>query len=199
MNNRISSSEFKQAIRQSLAVLKAKGLPITQAKVIKNAKCPDGTSVGKTTLYRKNERTGNSIHSDLIEEIENAKTWQNRGKGKKSRKETIAGLNNDKKKLREELNALYDQVAEQEAEIEKLKKGGDREASEINSLQSELYVAHSVIIGLYPGRKEFSELNKAFEMKHSGTEQLEHLKKRVERLVGDLQYSTVFNVDFGNK
>ena len=30
-------------------------------------------------------------------------------------------------------------------------------------------MAHSVIIGLHPGRREFSKLNKAFEMKHSGT------------------------------
>ena len=199
MKNRMSSSEFKQAIRVSLAALMTNGLPITQAKVIENAKCPDGTSVGKTTLYRKNERTGNSIHSDLIEEIENAKARQEKGKGKKSRKDTILGLKNEIINLREENKALCDQVAEQEAEIEKLQEGGSREASAINTLQSELYVAHSVIVGLYPGRKEFSKLNKAFEMKHSGTEQLEQLKKRVERLVGDLQYSTVFDVDFGNK
>lgn len=199
MNNRISSSEFKQAIKVSLAALITNGLPITQAKVIKNARCPDGTSVGKTTLYRKNERTGKLIHSDLIEEIENAKARQEKGKGKKSRKETILGLKSEIVNLRKENKALYDQVAEQEAEIEELQKGGNREASEINTLQSELYVAHSVILGLYPGRKEFSKLNKAFEMKHSGTEQLEELKKRVERLVGDLQYSTVFDVDFGSK
>ena len=58
MRTRISSNEFVAAIEKSLEELVTRGVPITQTSVISNARTRNGQPVGKTTLYRKNDSTG---------------------------------------------------------------------------------------------------------------------------------------------
>jgi hypothetical protein len=198
MRDRISSSEFVAAIKQSLEDLIQRGEPITQTSVISNARTRNGQPVGKTTLYRKNDSTGESIHQDLINDINAAKQKVRGQHGRKTRDKTIKQLENEKAALEKEKKGLIDKVVEQEAEIGKLQKGEGVYSSSVKSYQGELYVAQSLLLKRYPMLSDFKSLVLAFERKHKDTEYLEHLKKRIESLDADIQYSTVFDAKFGN-
>ncbi len=195
MRTRISSNEFVAAIEKSLEELVTRGVPITQTSVISNARTRNGQPVGKTTLYRKNDSTGEAIHQDLIDAIEAAK---NKKKGRKTRDETISSLKKDKKALEKEKRALVDKVVEQEAEIIQLQQGEGIHSSKVKSFEAELYIAHSLLLKRYPELNHFKALVAAFERKYKDTEYIEHLKKRIESLDADIQYSTVFDAKFGN-
>lgn len=198
MRGRISSSEFVAAINESLNDLIERGESITQTSVINNARTRNGQPVGKTTLYRKNDSTGESIHQDLIDVIEAAKNETKKKKGGKTRGETIVSLKKDKFALEKEKQGLIDKVVEQEAEIIKLQQGEGIHSSLVKSFEAELYVAHSLLLKRYPTFNDFKSLVSAFERKHKNTEYLDHLKKRIESLDADIQYSTVFDAKFGN-
>ena len=86
--SRISTSEFVAAIEASLKSLVERGFPISQASVIANARTSKGNAVGKTTLYRKNDRTGELIHQALIDKIESEKNNRKKKIGRQTRGET---------------------------------------------------------------------------------------------------------------
>lgn len=198
MRDRISSSEFVAAIKESLEDLIQRGEPITQTLVIRNARARNGKPVGKTTLYRKNDSTGESIHQELIDAIDAAKKRTKKNKGGRTNEETLKQLRNEKATLEKEKKGLVDKVVEQEAEIAKLQKGEGVYSSSVRSYEGELYVAQSLLLKRYPMLKDFKSLISAFEIKHKDTEYLEQLKKRIESLDADIQYSTVFDAKFGN-
>ncbi|GAC24247.1 hypothetical protein GMES_1951 [Paraglaciecola mesophila KMM 241] len=197
MKFRISSGEFVAAIEESLKDLIDRGLPITQTSVIVNAKTSDGNAVGKTTLYRKNDKTGGLIHQALIDKIESAKNDRKKGAGRQTRGQTIVSLNKEIARLKKEQKGLTDRVVEQEAEIIQLQEGKGRSSSRVDSFEGELYIAHSLLLKRYSMLKDLEELVLAFEAKHKGTAHLEHFKKRIETLEAEIQYSTVFDAKFG--
>ena len=63
---------FYQALRNSVSALIEDGKAghITQSEVIKNATHPNGKSVGETTLYSKNTKTGNYVHQEFMKELD---------------------------------------------------------------------------------------------------------------------------------
>lgn len=194
---RISTGEFVTAIEKSLKGLIDSGLPITQASVIANAKTNEGNTVGKTTLYRKNDKTGELIHQALIDKIEDAKNNNKKRGGKKTRGETITSLRKEIARLKKKEKGLIDRVVEQEAEIIQLQKGKGVSSSTIDSFEGELYVAHSLLLKRHSMLKDFEQLVLAFEAKHKDTAHLEQFKKRIERIEAEIQYSTVFDAKFG--
>jgi hypothetical protein len=196
---RINSSDFTVAIRESLASLIQEKKPISQTSVIKGARTKDGKSVGLTTLYRKNDKTGEYVHQELINEIELAKNNLKKRKGKKTQGETIVGIKKEKAIIEKERQNLIDRVVEQENEIRQLSNGKSLNNSQMKTLEGELYVAHSVLVKQYPSLHSMAELCHAFEQKNSGTEELEYLKKRIDLIAADINYSTVFNANFGKK
>lgn len=198
MRARITTGEFVTAINESLRELVEKGSPITQASVISNARTENGNPVGKTTLYRKNDKTGKFVHQELIDAIEAAKNEKKKRAGKRTHGETVVSLKKDKAALDKEKQGLIDKVVEQEAEIINLQRGEGLSSASTRALQGELYVAHSLLLKRLPGMKDFAALVSAFEKKHKDTAHLEHLKKRIEALEADIQYSTVFDAKFGN-
>ncbi|WP_137165568.1 hypothetical protein [Salinimonas lutimaris] len=198
MRKRISSSEFVAAIKESLKDLVEKGESINQTLVINNARTRNGQPVGKTTLYRKNDSTGEAIHQDLIDDIEAAKNETKKKKGRKTRGETIDSLKKDKAALEKEKQGLVNKVVEQEAQIIQQQRGEGIHSSLLKSFEAELYVAHSLLLKRYPALKDFKSLVSEFERKHKDTEYLEHLKKRIEALDADIQYSTVYDAKFRN-
>lgn len=198
MRARISSNDFVAAIIESLNDLIEKGEPISQASVINNAKTTKGNPVGKTTLYRKNDATGERIHQDLIDAIEAAKNDRKRRTGKKTRGETIVSLKKEKAELEREKQGLIDKVVQQEADLLNLQRGEGINSASVRALEGELYVAHSLLLKRHPGLKDIAALVLAFERKHKDKAHLEHLKKRIETLDADIQYSTIFDANFGN-
>lgn len=198
MKARITSNEFVAAITESLKDLIDRGKPITQTSVINNARTSNGDPVGKTTLYRKNDKTGEPVHQDLIDAIEVAKNDRKRKTGIKTHSETIVGLKKEKAELEREKQRLIDKVVQQEADLINLERGVGINSASIGALEGELYVAHSLLLKRHPELKDFAALVAAFERKHKDKAHLEHLKKRIETLDADIQYSTAFNAKFGN-
>jgi chromosome segregation ATPase len=194
--SRISTSEFVAAIEASLKSLVERGFPISQASVIANARTSKGNAVGKTTLYKKNDRTGELIHQALIDKIESEKNNRKKKIGRQTRGETIVSLHKEISRLKKEQKGLLNRVVEQEAEITLLQEGRGRSSSRIDSFEGELYVAHGLLLKRHPMLKDLKELVLAFEAKHKGTAHLEHFKKRIDTLEAEIQYSTVFDAKF---
>lgn len=199
MKKRITSEEFRVAIIESLCDLIDKNESITHAAVIKNARTKCGNKVGETTLYKKNKNTKAHVHKDLIDKIDDAIGKSKKKRGKTTRGDTIKSLREEKSELILLRKGLTDKVVAQEALINKLQRDDRIEMSRSKSLEGELYVAHSVLLTWLKARglKDFEKLISVFEVKNQNTDYLDHLKKRIEILNGEIQYSTIFNAKFG--
>lgn len=196
MKDRVTSAEFKQAIKRSLDELVERGLRVSQASVIENAKTVDGRSVGKVTLYRRHDKSKELVHKDLIEAIEIAKNNALKKTGKRTPKETMASLRRVCAEQVREIQGLTDKVVEQELKIADLERDTKIENVTEKALESELYIMQLLFLKRFPKVGDFTSLVSAFELRYKNTEHLEQLKKRVSQLDADIQYSTILMGEF---
>lgn len=119
---RSRSDQFREAIRNSLQEIASRGDPITKRAVVDQAQFDNGKPVGKSTLYSRHSQSGELVHADLHREIDAARERQQRGKGRSTKRESIAALKREMSDLRAENRSLVDAIVSQEARLEEMNR-----------------------------------------------------------------------------
>lgn len=189
---------FRQAIRESLRILVAKGEPITNENIILNAKFNDGRPVGKSTLYRKNDLTKEFVHQDLLLEIQYAKDGKNIAEGKSTRTQTVSKLILEKQELQHQLGILADQVVEQEFRLRKALEGVNTDKQVVTSQEQELYVVLSVIQSITSSSSLINKYSLDFvtkyQQKHIGSELIRRANEDIKEYISDHKNSTLIDM-----
>lgn len=176
---------FHAAILRSLRALVDSGEVITNTAVIENAKYLDGRQVGKSTLYSlKRGQKGVYVHSDLLVTLDTARDEQLKGKGKSTKKETIASVKKESARLRAENKKLVDAVVTQEAALQKANSRITTKERTSASYESDIYTLASLVHHMSSGALEgVSKRVIAFETKERGSAHLKELESNVEELL----------------
>lgn len=187
---------FQKAIRRSLEQLLRSGSRITKQAVIDGAYFDNGSSVGKTTLYSRHERTGQLVHADLLIEIDDAAESQRKRKKGKTRAESLADMGRQIKQLKDENAKLIDQVVEQEAKLSKEERSMDGERHLICSQETEMYVLAKVADELAQGVVEdFRRLTNRIEQKYWADERLGLATEEAMRYLEEVQFSRLVGLN----
>ncbi|MEZ9475388.1 hypothetical protein AB4172_09615 [Vibrio splendidus] len=189
---------FYTALLESLDNLIDKGFTgeITQTQVIANAKFPDGKSVGKTTLYGKNENRNEFIHAEFMEKLDGLIKEANKKTTTTVERKTASTTQKlkDKRSEYKELEAEYDSVLVQFAELVESKKNVNAASNEnrVRTLEADLYVVASLLNSRIDGQiKEIAAIVENYKMKHSGQERLAVVNDRVSRLERQIRDSKI--------
>ncbi|UPR26554.1 hypothetical protein ITG08_07575 [Vibrio cyclitrophicus] len=189
---------FYTALLESLDNLIDEGFTgeITQTKVIANAKFPDGKPVGKTTLYGKNENRKEFIHAEFMKKLDGLIEKANKKTTTTVEKKTASTTQKlkDKRSEYKELEAEYDSVLVQFAELVESKKNVNAASNEnrVRTLEADLYVVASLLNSRIDGQiKEIADIVENYKMKHSGQERLAVVNDRVSRLERQIRDSKI--------
>ncbi|WP_146041685.1 hypothetical protein [Vibrio vulnificus] len=176
-----------QALRDSVQALLAEGLAgnINQSKVISHATFPDGSNIGKTTLFGK-DKNKEFIHREFMIELDGLIKAANKTAPKSIRKTPSVSAKLSKKKNEyDELKNEYDSVLTQFAELVESKNNVNSASNEnrVRVLDADLYVVASLLNERIDGCiQEISDIVKNYENKYSGQDRLTVAKERVSRL-----------------
>jgi hypothetical protein len=201
---------FYDALRKSLELLIEEGDPqkITKTNIIKNARKPNGSPVGETTLYRKN-KAKELIHRAFILELE-AKMEvarsrprpirQGRKRKTESAKATIARLRAEKRALEEENASILAQFIELEESNKEVRSSVD--GNNVKLLEQELFVLASVLNRRISGCiEEISDSVERYEVKYSGQTRLAYAREEIanlERRIRDFAITPIFGKSENN-
>lgn len=194
-----STDPFRIAIKNSLSELRIKGGKINAQVIINNAKYPDGTPVGKTTLYKKKgDGSGERIHEDLIQEILEAKDGRLKSEGKATRSETIKGNREKIQDLEQQLKNVASQIIEQEERMNRALANEESDRDVASRLEEDLFVLYSIIADFSPrGSLINNEANKfirKYEIKSEQTT-IKRAKNTISEYIGDMKDSTLVQLN----
>lgn len=193
---------FYEALRNSVKAMTEKGLSgkINQSSVIANARFPDGSSVGLTTLYGK-DKNKQFIHREFMLELDmliekaNRPTNSKRGRQATSVTQKLSKSRSDKRELEEEYNSVLAQLCD----MVESKKNVDSMSSDnrVKTLEADLYVIAALLNSRIDGCiKEISDIVGNYEYKYSGQDRLVIAKERVsllERRIMDSKITSIFD------
>jgi hypothetical protein len=190
-----STEPFRRAILESLSVLIEKGCPITNKNVVNNAVFSDGKPVGKSTIYRKSDNTGEFIHKNLLLDIQKAKDGIAIVNDKPTKTQTVAKLTEDKQALSDRNDDLVDQVVEQEFKLKKVLSSVDSDRHVATALEMEMYVIFSVLIAKTPStsliHKQARDFVDKYERKTTNADIIKRAKSEVIEYIRDIRNSTL--------
>lgn len=181
---------FRQAILESLERLIQSGEKISASTVVASAKYSNGRLVGKSTLYRKNIKSQEYVHVELLRKIKKAadNSLKNRV-AKSTRTDTFSYLQSKITELNLERKQLLDAVAGQEARLLAAEgdMGSDRHELEVQ--ETEIYVLASVASELASGAiSDFSKLVLRFEKKYRNQgRKIELAKCEIDRYINEVR------------
>ncbi len=191
---------FYQALKNSVNALVEEGKAgnITQNQVITNAKYPDGKSVGETTLFGKNPKTGDFIHREFMKELDGLIKAANTSsrtspRNSSSVTEKLKNKRSDYAELKEE----YDSVLAQFALMMKSKEDVNRASNEnrVRTLEADLYLVASLLkMQIDVDIPEISNIVKNYENKYSGQDRLAVAQDRVSRLERRIRDSKITSI-----
>jgi len=191
---RNSVIDFKRAIRESLRVLIENNDRITNVKIIEAARLSCGKPVGKSTLYRKNDKTKEFVYQDLLLEIDVAKDTKAKLGGKSSKLETISSLRAQLTELKKENQSLVDQVCSQESIIESNSAENNIDNSILNKFQEDVYILSKVLSILHPRYNGYQKEVLSYETKFRDDDRIFEAKKTVKEVISDIERSTFSNI-----
>lgn len=192
---------FYQALRNSVDALVEEGKAgnISQNQVITNAKYPDGKSVGETTLFGKNPKTGDFIHREFMIELDGLIKAANTSKRASPRKASSSVTEELENKRSEytELKEEYDSVLAQFAFMMKSKENVNSTSNEnrVRTLEADLYLVASLLkMQIDVDIPEISNFVKNYENKYSGQDRLAVAQDRVSRLERRIRDSKITSI-----
>ncbi|MGI1669622.1 MAG: hypothetical protein K6L74_04785 [Neptuniibacter sp.] len=187
-SNKLGKEVLYKALRDSFERLFKEGLgaKITKTMVIDEASYPDGSSVGKTTLYRKTPSTGEYVHKDFLKELDDLiyavkHPKRKNGSKKATQSEKVKKLQQKNKSLREENASLLAQFIE----LEESARVGNSSSNDrrIKLLERDLYIIASALNKRLCGEdRQISDLVESFEVKYSGSPRLSQAKEELANL-----------------
>jgi hypothetical protein len=190
-----SIEPFRRAILESLSKLVESGDLITNKTVIDNAKFDAGNSVGKSTLYRKNDDTKEFVHKSLLNAIQEAKDGIDIANDKPIKAQKINKLTEDKNKLKSRIDDIADKILEQEVKLKNAQSGIDSDKHVTKSLELEMYVVLSILITNTPRlsliNKRAQDFINKYEQKTNNPDTIKRAKVEVSEYISDIKYSTI--------
>lgn len=183
---------FRTAILSALSELVNGDGEFTAKAVIDRAKFADGRPVGKSTIYRKREKTGEFVHQDLIIKIETAAAAKaGKPPGHDKDNGVIAKLKDEKRALEQEVAALVDQLVSQEAKLLEAQKGGREDQFRISGWETDNYVLACLVRHLAPSFQPALDMAQRFEAKYRNDQMLVIVKEEVEKQLRSLSMSNL--------
>jgi hypothetical protein len=190
-----SIEPFRRAILESLSKLVESSDLITNKTVIDNAKFNDGTPVGKSTIYRKNDDTKEFVHKSLLNAIQEAKDGIDIANDKSIKAQKINKLTEDKNKLKSRIDDIADKILEQEVKLKNAQSGIDSDKHVTKSLELEMYVVLSILITNTPRlsliNKRAQDFINKYEQKTNNPDTIKRAKVEVSEYISDIKYSTI--------
>lgn len=207
MRRRYSKEVFYEALRRSFIDIASQESvkTITKTMVISNAKFPNGSSVGETTLYGKSPKTKEFVHKDfllelemLIDQAQTALAKKNNVHSRKTEtsKNAVVRLRAEKRVLEMENSSILAQFVMLEEHAKNQQFNADKNT--IKTLEQELYIIASVLNRRISGSvKEIAESVNLYEVKYAGQNRLAYAKEEISNLERKIQDAAVVSI-FGN-
>ncbi|WP_269621313.1 hypothetical protein [Zhongshania sp. BJYM1] len=193
MNKReLNKLRIRAAVMDSLERLIRSREKITQAAVIANAVFQDGSSLGKTTLYRKNLNTKEFVHGDLLREIDLAASNQVKKSGNRTKAETMHGLREQVKDLKKENARLVDEIVSQQEKIRVITQTDTGNHNQLQRLEDDCFVMGLLLDGVVDGAiPELKKMTARYMDLHAGSERLELAFHGINRYRAMIKDSTI--------
>ncbi|MBO1927485.1 hypothetical protein J3998_07825 [Thiomicrorhabdus sp. 6S2-11] len=192
---------FEEAIKRSLDVLIDANKPFSQKDVINGAKFRDGSRVGKTTLYKKDQQTSEYVYASLLRDIKNAvddakssPTKKKNASGKAMSPEQLRLENNS---LKDENSRLTDAVVEQESQLKRLKSVESIDNNLVKKLELQVYLANAILLRtVHQSSRAYSQAKKIverLEVKYRGTAEIKSVEKELNSLLQNISHSSLYH------
>jgi len=180
------TGEFRVAIEEALTRLIEKRQPFSASSVIREARYPDGATVGATTLYRRVSGAGKFAYEDLIRKIGEASKEAGKTKQKPHAADDAA-VKDELAQLLLERNGLSKALVDQQSLLIQLRQDNSHLESRLADLEDEKYVLCLVISQLSGGvARSAVAVCSRFEAAAQDTHTLSLLKKRADHYLKEV-------------